>query len=125
MAKVIPLSKFKTQGSRPSLKIADAYETSFSRRITLNRMCCSLISETNRSRFRAFPEGYCREFGLSLEQVHAVTDLDVLRLLKLGGTLPNLEILISIYGLDIFELCAQQTGESAEKVKTLFDSYSQ
>lgn len=87
-------------------------------------MCCSLISVENRNRFRAFPEGYCREFSLTLEQMHAVTDLDVLRLLKLGCTVPNLEKLVSIFGLDITDLCAQQTSESIEDIQVLFDSYS-
>ena len=124
MVKVTFIHNYRRGESQSASNLAEAYETSFSRQITLNRMCCSLISEENRSRFRAFPEGYCREFDLSLEQVHAVTDLDVLRLLKLGGTLPNLEKLVSIYGLDMVDSCAEQTGEAPEAIKALFDSFS-
>jgi len=89
----------------------------------INALCNSLINVESKKKFRAYPERYCREFGLSLEEIHAVTDLDVIQLLKLGGDLPSLERLTSIYGMEIMELCAEQTGKSLDEVKNYLDSF--
>jgi len=86
-------------------------------RQALRLLLDSLMTDENCKRFRAFPEGYCRDFGLSLEQIHAITDLDIVRLLKLGGTTSELERLTSFYGLDLKELCADQSGKSLEEVQ--------
>ena len=90
--------------------------------IALNRLCASLIIKENQKRFRAFPDSYCREYGLSLEQIHAVTDLDIMRLLDLGATIDNLKKLTATYGLDILDLCVEQTGKSLDEVKALMAS---
>ena len=70
----------------------------------LNKMCFSFNSVENRKRFKAFPEAYCDRFGLSREQVHAVTDLDFTRLLELGGNPYYLAKLAAIYGMSMEEL---------------------
>lgn len=88
----------------------------------LNRMCSSLLTAAKHKRFRAFPEKYCREYGLSLAQIHAVTDLDVFRLIELGCTVPNMDRLTSIYGLDVHDLCLEQTGKSLVDIRNLVSS---
>ncbi len=59
-------------------------DSAIGKRAVLNKMCTSLQSQDYINRFWSFPEGYCREYGLSLEQIHAVKDLDILNLLNLG-----------------------------------------
>jgi len=85
----------------------------------LNQLCSSLVKKENQRRFRAFPEGYCREYGLVLDQIHAITDLDILRLLELGATIANLKMLTATYGMDFLDLCTEQTGKSMDEVKAL------
>lgn len=119
MSKVIAFSADRNRSGKQSDSYYDNPDISDARKIVINRMCSSLLTLDNQRRFRAFPEGYCREYGLTLAQIHAVTDLDVLRLLKLGVTIPNLEILIRTYGLNILELCCEQTGKSPEEVRVL------
>lgn len=74
----------------------------------LNRMCYSFNSADNRRKFKAFPEAYCHAFNLTREQMHAVTDLDVLRMLRLGGNIHYIAKLTGIYDMDVHDLGAQQ-----------------
>ena len=67
----------------------------------LNRMCYSFNSADNRKKFKAFPEAYCHAYHLTREQIHAVTDLDVLRLLQVGGNIYYLAKLTGIYGMNV------------------------
>ena len=122
MSKVISIVSVRSaSGKEPAL--SELCENTIGERAILNRMCSSLISPENRRRFRAFPESYCREYGLSLEQIHAVTDLDVLALLRLGSSMPNIERLTSIYGLDVVTLCMEQTGKSREEATRMLSGH--
>ncbi|MDC0598929.1 protocatechuate 4,5-dioxygenase subunit alpha [Gammaproteobacteria bacterium] len=85
----------------------------------LNKMCYSFNSAENRKKFKAFPEEYCRAFNLTEEQTHAVTDLDVLRMLKAGGNIYYLAKLTGIYGFSVQEIGAQQTNRSLEEFKEM------
>ena len=119
MSKVISFSQAQEKTGQQETPLYQVCEVALSRQVALNRLCTSLIAPENQKRFMAFPESYCRNYGLTLEQIHAVTDLDVLRLLKLGGTVPNLEILVGLYSLDLVDLCCQQTGKSPGEVRKL------
>ncbi|HTQ98803.1 MAG TPA: hypothetical protein VMH83_02390 [Candidatus Acidoferrum sp.] len=88
----------------------------------LNRMCYSFNAAENRRKFKAFPEAYCHAYHLSREQVHAVTDLDVLRLLQLGGNIYYLAKLTGIYGMTVQDLGAQQTGLSVDEFRAMLAS---
>lgn len=121
MAKVISIKQVQDSSDSTGPDLQDLLEAAIEGRTILNKMCSSLVKTENRRRFRAFPEGYCREYGLSLEQIHAVTDLDILRLLDLGATRTNLERLTGIYGLSAIDLCMEQTGKDQEEVRRLFD----
>lgn len=81
---------------------------SSARENALNRMCHSLEVPENRKRFKAFPEAYCHGYGLTREETHAVTDLDVLRLLRLGGQIQRIALLTSLYGMDVIDIGAEQ-----------------
>lgn len=85
----------------------------------LNRMCYSFNTADNRKKFKAFPEAYCHAYHLTREQVHAVTDLDVLRLLQLGGNIYYLAKLAGIYGMSVQDLGAQQTGLSLDEFRAM------
>lgn len=81
----------------------------------LNRLCHSLEVAENAKRFKAFPEAYCHGFGLTRDETHAVTDLDIPRLLQLGARMDRLALLTAVFGLDVFELGAQQTGVTPQQ----------
>lgn len=85
----------------------------------LNRMCHSLEAPENRKRFKAFPEAYCHGYGLTREETHAVTDLDVLRLLRLGGQIQRIALLTSLYGMDVMEIGAEQNDMDADAFRLL------
>jgi protocatechuate 4,5-dioxygenase alpha chain len=85
----------------------------------LNRMCYSFNSADNRKKFKAFPEAYCNAYHLTRDQIHAVTDLDVLRLLQLGGNIYYLAKLTGIYSLSVQDLGAQQTGLSLDEFRAM------
>jgi protocatechuate 4,5-dioxygenase, alpha chain len=91
----------------------------------LNKMCYSFNSAENRRKFKAFPEAYCQSFGLSREQVHAVTDLDVLRMLQLGGNIYYLAKLTGIYGLTVQDIGAQQTGKSLDEFRAMLAAHGE
>ena len=82
----------------------------------LNRMCHSLGHAQNRKRFRAFPEAYCHGYGLTREEIHAVTDLDVARLLDLGANLERIDILTKVFGIGAVQLWTEQTGLGSEEL---------
>jgi protocatechuate 4,5-dioxygenase, alpha chain len=88
----------------------------------LNRMCYSFNAAENRRKFKAFPEAYCHAYHLSREQIHAVTDLDVLRMLQLGGNIYYLAKLTGIYGMSVQDLGAQQTGLSLDEFRAMLVS---
>ena len=82
----------------------------------LNALCQSLSHAVNCNKFKAFPEGYCREYGLSQAQIHAVTDLDIKKMLAEGGNIKCVETLVNIFEMDFEDLCHQQTGLSIQEL---------
>jgi protocatechuate 4,5-dioxygenase alpha subunit len=84
----------------------------------LNRMCFSFNEADNRKRFKAFPEAYCKRFGLDRKQIHAVTDMDFKRLMALGGNPYYLAKLAAIYGMSLeeFTMPGEETHCSESKV---------
>ena len=78
----------------------------------LNRLCHSLDNTENAMRFRQSPEKYCRWFGLDANELEAVTDLDIPRLLELGTHATCLEHLTRVYHLSVNSLGAEQLGIS-------------
>lgn len=107
----------KTVGNDP---VPNALKTSPGiRDLALNRMCHSLGSADNSKRFKAFPEAYCHSFGLTREETHAVTDLDIPRLLHLGARLERLALLTAVFDIDVVELGAQQSGVTPQQFAAL------
>ena len=80
----------------------------------LNKMCYSFNSGENRAAFLANEEAYCARFGLSAGQREAVRRRDVLAMIEAGGNVYYLAKLAGIFGLDVQDIGAQQTGVSVE-----------
>ena len=89
----------------------------------LNRMCFSFNSAENRAAFLANEDAYCAKYSLTKEQRAAVKSRNVLQLIEAGGNVYYLAKLAGIFGLNVQDIGAQQTGMSVEAFKTrLLDS---
>ena len=83
----------------------------------LNKMCFSFNSAENRAEFLKDQEAYCVKFGLNDQQREAVRNLNVLQLIAAGGNAYFLAKLGGIFGLDMQDIGAQQTGMSKDEFK--------
>ncbi len=83
----------------------------------LNRMCYSFNHAENREAFLRDEEAYCTKFGLSEEQRRAVRNRNVLELLAAGGNIYYLAKFAGIFGLDVQDIGAQQTGMTKDQFK--------
>ncbi len=83
----------------------------------LNRMCFSFNSAKNRADFLRDEEAYCRKFGLTDEQREAVKSRKVLKMIAAGGNVYYLAKLAGIFGLNVQDIGAQQTGMTVEAFK--------
>ncbi len=90
----------------------------------LNKMCYSFNDAKNRQEFRADEVAYCDRFGLNDEQKRAVKNRSVLALLAAGGNVYYLAKLAGIFGLNVQDIGAQQTGLSVQEFKARLNSYS-
>ena len=83
----------------------------------LNKMCYSFNSEENREAFKADEESYMRKYGLTEPQASAIRARNVLQLLAAGGNAYYLAKFAGIFGLDMQDIGAQQTGMSKEEFR--------
>jgi protocatechuate 4,5-dioxygenase alpha chain len=83
----------------------------------LNRMCFSFNSAENREAFRRNEDAYCARYGLTKEQREAVKSRNVLQLIEAGGNVYYLAKLAGIFGRNVQDIGAQQTGMSVEAFK--------
>ena len=83
----------------------------------LNRMCYSFNHAENRAAFLADEEAYCARYALNPEQREAVRKRDVLAMIAAGGNVYYLAKLAGIFGLDVQDIGAQQTGVTREAFK--------
>ena len=80
----------------------------------LNQMCYSFNSAENRAEFKRDEDAYCRKYGLSDEQRKAIANRNVLELIAAGGNIYYLAKFAGIFGLDVQDVGAQQTGMTKE-----------
>ena len=85
----------------------------------LNRMCFSFNSAANRAAFRKDEDAYCSKYGLTAEQRAAVASRNVLAMIAAGGNVYYLAKLAGIFGLNVQDLGAQQTGMSLDAFKRM------
>ena len=83
----------------------------------LNKMCFSFNAAENRAEFLRDEDAYCAKFGLNAEQREAIRQRNVLKLLAAGGNVYYLAKFAGIFGLDVQDIGAQQTGMSKEAFK--------
>jgi len=85
--------------------------------LALNRMCFSFNSAENRAAFLRDEDGYCRKFNLTEEQRAAVKSRNVLQMIEAGGNVYYLAKLAGIFGLNVQDIGAQQTGMTVDAFK--------
>jgi protocatechuate 4,5-dioxygenase alpha chain len=83
----------------------------------LNQMCFSFNSAENRAAFLKDEDAYCRKYGLNDQQRMAIKERNVLELLAAGGNVYYLAKFAGIFGLNVQDIGAQQTGMSVEEFK--------
>jgi protocatechuate 4,5-dioxygenase alpha chain len=83
----------------------------------LNKMCYSFNDKANRDAFVQDEDAYCTRYGLNAEQRAAIAARNVLALLAAGGNAYYLAKFAGIFGLDMQDIGAQQTGMSKDEFK--------
>ena len=83
----------------------------------LNKMCFSFNNAANRQAFVDDEDGYCARYGLNPQQREAIRTRNVLQLLAAGGNAYYLAKFAGIFGLDMQDIGAQQTGLSKAEFK--------
>ena len=81
----------------------------------LNKMCFSFNDEANRKAFVADEEAYMRKYNLNEQQAAAIRAKNVLQLIAAGGNAYYLAKFAGIFGLDMQDIGAQQTGLTKEQ----------
>lgn len=88
----------------------------------LNKMCYSFNSAENREAFLQDEEAYCEKFGLDEQQREAIRKRNVLDLIAAGGNVYYLAKFAGIFGLNVQDIGAQQTGMSVEAFKAKLEA---
>jgi protocatechuate 4,5-dioxygenase alpha chain len=83
----------------------------------LNKMCFSFNEATNRAEFQKDEEAYMRKYGLNEQQAAAIRARNVLQLIAAGGNAYYLAKFAGIFGLDMQDIGAQQTGMTKDEFK--------
>lgn len=83
----------------------------------LNKMCFSFNEAANRAEFKADEDAYCAKFGLNEQQRDAIRNRNVLQLIAAGGNIYYLAKFGGIFGLDVQDVGAQQTGMTKDAFK--------
>ena len=83
----------------------------------LNAMCYSFNDAANREAFLRDEDAYCAKYGLNAAQREAIRARNVLALLDAGGNAYYLAKFAGIFGLDMQDIGAQQTGMTKDEFK--------
>jgi protocatechuate 4,5-dioxygenase alpha chain len=83
----------------------------------LNKMCFSFNEAANRAEFQKDEEAYMRKYGLNEQQAAAIRARNVLQLIAAGGNAYYLAKFAGIFGLDMQDIGAQQTGMTKDEFK--------
>jgi len=83
----------------------------------LNKMCFSFNEAANRAEFQKDEEAYMRKYGLNEQQAAAIRARNVLQLFAAGGNAYYLAKFAGIFGLDMQDIGAQQTGMTKDEFK--------
>jgi protocatechuate 4,5-dioxygenase alpha chain len=83
----------------------------------LNKMCFSFNDAQNRAAFLRDEDAYCDRFHLTDAQRSAVKQRNVLAMIEAGGNIYYLAKLAGIFGLNVQDIGAQQTGMTLDAFK--------
>ena len=83
----------------------------------LNKMCYSFNAAANREEFQRDEEAYCAKYGLDAAQRSAIRKRNVAELIAAGGNVFYLAKFAGIFGLNVQDIGAQQTGMTVEQFK--------
>jgi protocatechuate 4,5-dioxygenase alpha chain len=86
--------------------------------LALNRMCFSFNSAENRAAFLRDEDAYYNKYGLNEQQRAAVKSRNVLSMIEAGGNVYYLAKLAGIFGLNVQDIGAQQSGMTVEAFKS-------
>ena len=81
----------------------------------LNKMCFSFNNAAARQEFQQDEAAYCARFGLNAQQTAAIASRNVLALIAAGGNAYYLAKFAGIFGLDMQDIGAQQTGRTKDQ----------
>ena len=90
----------------------------------LNKMCFSFNEAANRAAFLADEDAYCTAYGLNAHQRAAIKARNVLDLIAAGGNVYYLAKFAGIFGLDVQDIGAQQTGMSKDAFKAMLAAHA-
>ena len=85
----------------------------------LNKMCYSFNEAKNREEFLQDEDAYCTKYGLNEAQRKAIRERNVLALIHAGGCIYYLAKFAGIFGLNVQDVGAQQTGMTVEAFKKM------
>ncbi len=85
----------------------------------LNKMCYSFNRADNRDAFKRDEEAYMTQYGLNEQQKEAIRKRYVLDLIAAGGNIYYLAKFAGIFGLDVQDVGAQQTGMTKDDFKAM------
>ncbi len=85
----------------------------------LNKMCYSFNRKENRDEFLADEEAYMEKYGLNEQQKQAIRDKVVLDMIAAGGNIYYLAKFAGIFGLNVQDVGAQQTGMTVDDFKDM------
>jgi protocatechuate 4,5-dioxygenase alpha chain len=83
----------------------------------LNKMCYSFNAAANREAFQRDEDAYCAQYGLDTAQRSAIRKRNVLELIAAGGNVYYLAKFAGIFGLNVQDIGAQQTGVTVEQFR--------
>lgn len=83
----------------------------------LNKMCYSFNKAENREEFKKDEDAYCTKYGLNDEQRKAIHERNVLAMIHAGGCIYYLAKFAGIFGLNVQDVGAQQTGMTVDAFK--------
>jgi protocatechuate 4,5-dioxygenase alpha chain len=85
----------------------------------LNKMCYSFNGADSREAFKRDEEAYMTKYGLNDQQKEAIRKRCVLDLIAAGGNVYYLAKFAGIFGLDVQDVGAQQTGMTKDEFKAM------
>jgi protocatechuate 4,5-dioxygenase, alpha chain len=107
-----------TPQSQPPIPGTTMFDGAQARRgYALNKMCYSFNDAANRDAFVKDEDAYCARYRLNAEQREAIRNRNVLQLIAAGGNAYYLAKFGGIFGLDMQDIGAQQTGVTKDQFK--------